>query len=88
MAENDGNAVTLTPLSSKDLYEFDIRELFAHDQALLSSAMLDESDEATLYLRLGHRNLRDLRFAVKNNLLFGVPVEVLKSKKRQQSLCM
>ena len=65
VTDSDGNVVTRAPLSSKDLYEFDIRELFAHDQALLSSATLDESDEATWHLRLGHRNLRDLRFAVK-----------------------
>ena len=34
---------------------------------------------------LGHRNLHDLRFAVNNNLVSGVPA--LKSKKRQPSFC-
>jgi hypothetical protein len=85
VSDNDGTIITRAPLSSKDLYEFDIRELFAQNHSLLASATLDESDEATWHLRLGHRNLRDLRFAVKNNLVSGVPA--LKSKKRQPSLC-
>ena len=85
VSDDNGTIITRAPLSSKDLYEFDIRELFAQDHSLLASATLDESDEVTWHLRLGHRNLRDLRFAMKNNLVSGVPA--LKSKKRQPSLC-
>ncbi len=79
MSDNDGTIITRAPLSSKDLYEFDICVLFAQNHSLLASATLDESDEAMWHLRLGHRNLRDLCFAVNNNLVSGVPA--FKSKK-------
>ncbi len=85
MYDDAGTIITRAPLSSRNLYEFDIRELFATDHARLASATLDETDEATWHLRLGHRNLRNLRFAVNNNLISGVPA--LKPKKRQPSLC-
>ena len=80
VSDNSGTIITRAPLSSKDLYEFDIRELFAQNHSLLASATLDETDEATWHLRLGHRNVRDLRIAVNNNLVSGVPA--LKAKKR------
>ena len=85
VSDDDGPVITRAPLSSRNLYEFDIRELFAKDHALFASATLDETDEATWHFRLGHRNLCDLRFAVNNNLVSYVPA--LKPKRRQSSLC-
>ncbi len=82
--DDDGTIITRALLSSKDLYEVDIRNLFTQDYSLLASATLDESDEATWHLRLGHRNFPDLRFAKNNNLVTGACPQV---QKRQLSLC-
>jgi hypothetical protein len=57
-------------------FEFDIRELFSKHHAFLSSAVLDESDESTGHLRIGHRYMRDLRLAIRKNLIVGVPSAV------------
>jgi hypothetical protein len=75
------------------LYEFDIRELMSTHSAnlmstaLLGSATLDETDPETWHVQLGHRNMQDLQYAVKKNLVSGVPSAVLKNKKRVHSLC-
>ena len=53
------------PLNDNDLYEFDIRELFNTQTAMLGSATLDESDIETWHIRLDHRNTLDLREAVR-----------------------
>ena len=47
VSEDDGTFLTRAPRSSRNLYEFDIRELFAKDHDRLASATLDETDEAT-----------------------------------------
>ena len=89
----EGNVITRAPLTEHNLYEFDIRELMSTDSAnlmstaLLGSATLDETDPETWHVRLGHRNMQDLQYAVKKNLVSGVPSAVLKNKKRVHSLC-
>jgi hypothetical protein len=89
VTDSKGKIVTRAPLSNHDLYEFDIREMFSSnmDTALLGSVTLDENNLETWHLRLGHRNIQDLKTAVKKNLISGVPASILKSKKRRHSLC-
>ena len=91
--DSEGNVITRAPLTKHNLYEFDIRQILSSDSAnmvnsaLLGSATLDEKDPETWHIRLGHRNMHDLQHAVKNNLVSGVPSDVLKNKKRAHSLC-
>jgi hypothetical protein len=68
------------PLSHNDLYEFDIRDLFATQSALLGSVTLPESEIDTWHIRLGHRNTLDLQEAVRKNLLSEPPAVVGKKK--------
>ncbi len=70
VSDDNGTIITRAPLSWKDLYELNIRELFTQNHSLLASATLDESDKVTWYLRLRHhRNLHGLRFGVNSNLV-------------------
>jgi hypothetical protein len=87
VTDRQGNVIADAPLSDNDLYEFDIRELFNTQKAMLGSATLDESDIETWHIRLGHRNTLDLTEAVRKNLVSGPPVSVVTSNKRKKSLC-
>ena len=66
-----------------------IRQLFAQvETALLGSVLLDNNDIHTWHLRLGHRNVDDLRTAIKKNLIAGVPTAAAKkNKQKSRSLC-
>ena len=82
-----GNVIARAPLQNSNLYEFDIRQLFEQvESALLGSVLLDEKEINTWHLRLGHRNEDDLRFAIKKNLIAGVPTAAAK-KQKSRSLC-
>ena len=87
VTDRQGNVIADAPLSDNDLYEFDIRELFNTQKAMLGSATLDESDIETWHIRLGHRNTLDLTEAVRKNLVSGPPASVVTSNKRKKSLC-
>jgi hypothetical protein len=51
VTDRDGKVVTQAPLSNRDLYEFDIRQLFESSAptatALLGSAVLPDNDPQT-----------------------------------------
>ena len=87
VTDPQGNVIADAPLSENDLYEFDIRDLFDTQKAMLGSATLDESEIDTWHVRLGHRNTLDLQEAVRNNLLSGPPAVVGKNNKRKKALC-
>ena len=87
VTDPQGNVVADAPLSHNDLYEFDIRDLFATQSALLGSVTLPESEIDTWHIRLGHRNTLDLQEAVRKNLLSGPPAVVGKNNKRKKALC-
>jgi len=86
-----GNIITSAPLSSKGLYEFDIRQMYGNSattpSALLGSVSLPDSDPWTWHLRLGHRNLTDIRRAIRLNLLVGIPFEMLTNKNKVRAIC-
>ncbi len=74
VSDENGNVVTRAPLTKHDLYEFDIRHMFQStpyvQTALLGSVVLPATDLWTWHLRLGRRNIRDIRDAVRLNLSF------------------
>ena len=48
---------------------------------------MPDSDPWTWHLRLGHRNLVDIRRAVRWNLISGIPFEILTRKNTVRSIC-
>ena len=91
VTDKDGRVVTQAPLTNRNLYEFNIREMFESSAltatALLGSAALPDKDPQTWHLRLGHRNLDNIRVAVKKNLISGIPREMLRTKRIGKSIC-
>jgi hypothetical protein len=91
VTDKDGRVVTQAPLTNRNLYEFDIRELFESSAlsatALLGNAALPDNDPQTWHVRLGHRNLDNIRVAVKKNLISGISREMLRTKRVGKSIC-
>ena len=82
VSDENGNVITLTPLSNQEMYEFDIRHMFGSkpyvQTAMLGSASMPDGD--AWHLRLGHRNIRDIRDAFHLNLISGIPLEMSNTK--------
>ena len=84
----EGNIIVSAELSSNDLYEFDIRDLYRSraEQAYLSSFEPPTTLEV-LHDRLAHRNKRSIRHAIRKNLIH-LPKELAKSTKESSNrLC-
>ena len=84
----EGNIIVTAELSSNDLYEFDIRDLYRSraEQAYLSSFEPPTTLEV-LHDRLAHRNKRSIRHAIRKNLIH-LPKELAKSTKESSNrLC-
>ena len=84
----EGNIIVSAELSSNDLYEFDIRDLYRsrEEQAYLSSFEPPTTLEV-LHDRPAHRNKRSIRHAIRKNLIH-IPKELAKSTKESSNrLC-
>ena len=84
----EGNIIVTAELSSNDLYEFDIRDVYRSraEQAYLSSFEPPTTLEV-LHDRLAHRNKRSIRHAIRKNLIH-LPKELAKSTKESSNrLC-
>ena len=55
--------------------------------AVLGSVSLPDSDPWTWHLHLGHRNLADIRRAIRLNLIVGIPFEILTHKNKVRCIC-
>ena len=81
----EGNIIVSAELSSNNLYEFDIRDLYrsGEEQAYLSSFEPPTTLEV-LHDRLAHRNKRSIRHAIRKNFIH-LPKELAKSTKESSN---
>ena len=89
VVSKDDKPLVTASLGTNGLYEFDVRLL---TRGMLEAAMLGSTkpveDLQLWHMRLGHRNMRNLKLAVRKHLLKGISPSVLKSKPKDQFLCV
>ena len=89
MVTKNRKTLVTASLGSNGLYEFDVRLM---TKCLLETAMLGSNkppeDLQLWHLRLGHRNMRNLKLAIRKNLFTGISPSVLNRKANGQILCV